>query len=159
MHFILIAVLFIFFQTELRAESNITLNVSLSPAGSFQAVSKKMKGKLIKQNNLITSDKIVVMIESFKTGIDLRDEHFWKHLQSTKYPKATLTDLKAQKGVGTANLEVNDVKKQITITYVEKDNEVHAEFNVKASDFSLQKAEYLGVGVSDEVRVNAILSY
>lgn len=141
------------------AEGKITLNVSLTPAGSFQAVSKKPKGNLIKEKGAFTADKITVTIESFKTGIDLRDEHFWKHLQSSKHPKATLSDLKATGGRGTANLEVNGVTKPVALTYVEKGQEVEAKFNVKSSDFSLPKAEYLGVGVSDVVEVQATMPF
>ena len=51
------------------AEEKITLFVTLSPAGSFQAVSKKAKGNVIKENGVFTADKISVSIESFKTGI------------------------------------------------------------------------------------------
>lgn len=139
------------------AEEKITLFVGLTPAGSFSAVSKKPKGNVIKENNIFTADKISVSIESFKTGIDLRDEHFWKHMQSAKQPKATITELKAQGGRGTANLELNGIKKPIVITYVEKGQEVEAKFKVKASDFSLPKAEYLGVGVDNDVAVEATL--
>lgn len=141
------------------AEEKITLNVTLTPAGSFQAVSKKPKGNLIKEKGGFTADKISVTIESFKTGIDLRDEHFWKHLQSSKHPKATLSNLKAQGGKGTASLEVNGVTKPVSISYSEKGQEIQAEFKVKASDFGLAKAEYLGVGVSDQVVIQATLPY
>ena len=141
------------------AEEKVTLFVGLTPAGSFSAVSKKPKGNLIKEKDVFTADKITVSIESFKTGIDLRDEHFWKHMQFTKHPKATLSDLKAQGGKGTGNLEVNGIKKPVTMTYVEKGQEVEAKFKVKASDFSLPKAEYLGVGVDDVVAVEAILPF
>jgi hypothetical protein len=135
------------------AEEKVTVFVTMTPAGSFQAVSKKPKGNLIKENGLFSADKISVSIESFKTGIDLRDEHFWKHMQSSKNPKATLTGLKAQGGKGVAHLEVNGVKKPVTISYIEKGSEVLAKFKLKASDFSLPKAEYLGVGVDNDVNV------
>lgn len=141
------------------AESKTTLFVALSPAGSFQAVSKKAKGNLIKQGDTFTADKISISIESFNTGIDLRDEHTWKHLNSTKHPKATLTDLKAQGGKATAMLEVNGEKKPINITYKTANDEVHAKFSVKASEFKLQKVSYLGVSVEDMINVEAILPY
>jgi hypothetical protein len=143
----------------LLAEEKITLNVVLTPAGSFQAVSKKPKGNVIKEKGSFSADKISVSIESFKTGIDLRDEHFWKHLQSSKHSKATISDLKAQGGKGTANLEVNGIKKPVSIAYVEKGQEVEAKFKVKASDFSLPKVEYLGVGVSDVVEIQVTMTF
>jgi hypothetical protein len=141
------------------AEEKITLFVTLSPAGSFQAVSKKAKGNVIKENGIFTADKISVSIESFKTGIDLRDEHLWKHMQSSTNPKATLSNLKASGGKGTAQLEVNGKKNPVTIVYVEKGSEILAKLIVKASDFSLPKAEYLGVGVDNLVAIEVALQF
>ena len=158
MKLVALSILIIFSLTAF-AEEKITLFVSLTPAGSISAVSKKAKGNLIKENGAFSSDKISVSIESFKTGIDLRDEHFWKHMQSSKNPKATLTNLIAKDGKGTATLEVNGIKKPITLTYAEKGQEVEPKFKVKASDFGMKKAEYLGVGVDDSVAVEATVAY
>ena len=36
---------------------------------------------------------------------------------------------------------------------------MHADFTVQASDFKLPKAEYLGVGVNNNVVVNVVLEY
>ncbi len=141
------------------AKAKISIFVSLSPAGSFSAVSEKPKGNLFKQGDSFTADKISVTIESLKTGIDLRDEHFWKHLEASKHPKITLTDLKASGGKATATLEVAGVKKPITISYVVKGSEVVAKFAVKASTFGLKKAEYLGVGVEDDVKVETTMGF
>lgn len=141
------------------AKSKVSIFVSLSPAGSFTAVSEKAKGNLFKQGDSFTADKISMTIESFKTGIDLRDEHFWKHLNSTKHDKAVLTNIKATNGRATADLEVNGVKKPIAISYKVSGEEIIANFAVKASSFGLAKAEYLGVGVEDNVKVEAILPY
>ncbi len=141
------------------AKPKISVFVSLTPAGSFTAVSEKPKGNLFKQGESFTADKITVTIESLKTGIDLRDEHFWKHLNSTKHDKAILTDLKASGGKATANLEINGVKKPVTISYKVAGEEIMASFAIKASQFSLAKAEYLGVGVEDNVKVEATLPF
>jgi len=141
------------------AEEKITVSVGLTPAGSFQAVSKKLKGNLLKENGAFSADKISVTVESLKTGIDLRDEHLWKHLQSVKHPKVTLYNLKAQGGKGTALLEVNGVKKPVGISYAEKGPEVLAKFRVKASDFALPKADYLGVGVDNIVAIEVSIPF
>jgi hypothetical protein len=141
------------------AKAQVSIFVSLSPAGSFTAVSEKPKGNLFKQGDSFTADKISITIESFKTGIDLRDEHFWKHLNSTKHDKAVLTNIKATGGKATAELEVNGVKNPIAISYKVSGEEIVAAFAVKASQFSLSKAEYLGVGVDDNVKVEAILPF
>lgn len=155
---ILISFLFLL-STVAMAENQVILNVGLTPAGSFQATSKKVKGNLVKTGDSFTADTISVSIESFKTGIDLRDEHFWKHLNSSKHSKATLTNLKAQAGKATADLEVNGIKKSVSMTYKIQNNEVVAHMNVNAQDYSLPKAEYLGVGVSNDVKVEVTLGY
>jgi hypothetical protein len=80
-------------------------------------------------------------------------------MQSTKHPKANLTELKAKDGKGTAILEINGIKKAFNLTFAEKGQEVEAKFKLKASDFSLPKAEYLGVGVDDIVGVEVTLPY
>lgn len=136
------------------AENKVVIDVGLSPAGSFQAVSGKAKGNIIKTGDSFTADKISVNIESFKTGIDLRDEHTWKHLNTSKHPKAILSDVKGQGGKAKGTLEVNGVKKPVDITYKVVGQDIDAKFTVKASDFGLSKAEYLGVGVNDLVNVN-----
>jgi hypothetical protein len=141
------------------AKQKVSVFVSLTPAGSFTAVSEKPKGNLFKQGDSFTADKISVTIESLKTGIDLRDEHFWKHMNSSKHDKAILTNLKASGGKATADLEVNGVKKPINISYKVAGEEVIANFTVKASQFALKKAEYLGVGVEDDVKVEAVLPF
>lgn len=97
--------------------NKVTLNVALTPAGSFQAVSTKAKGNITKQGDSFAADKISVSIESFRTGIDLRDEHTWKHMNSTKHPRAILTDVKGQAGKATGVLEVNGIKKPVAISY------------------------------------------
>jgi polyisoprenoid-binding protein YceI len=154
----LIIILFVFLSFEALA-NKLVLNVSLSPAGSFQAVSTRAKGNILKNGDNFSADKITVSIESFKTGIDLRDEHTWKHLNSLKHPKATLSDVKGQGGKATAYLEVNGVKRPVTITYSVDGENIHAKFEVIASEFGLSKAEYLGVGVSDIINVEATLPF
>lgn len=141
------------------AEDQVTLNVKLTPTGSFQAISKKIKGKLEKTADGFKADTITVSVESFKTGIDLRDEHFWKHLNSTKNPKVTLKKLLAKDGKATADLEVNGVTKPINITYKTEGTNVKANFKTDASIFSLPKASYLGVGVDNNVEVEVVMEY
>lgn len=142
------------------AEESITCFISLTPAGSFSAVSKKPKGNLIKEGGVFKADKITVSIESFKTGIELRDEHFWKHMNSTKHPKATLSNLKAAGGKGSFSLEVNGKKlDNVPVTYQEKGGEVVATFTVSAKSFALPEAKYLGVGVDDKVKVDVTMPF
>lgn len=142
------------------SENTITALVNLSPAGSFQISSSKIKGQVIKKSGKFIADKLTVSVESLKTGIDLRDEHLWKHLNSSQHPKIILNDIKSvSEKIGTAQLEVNGVKNPISFEYTEKDNLIEATFEVKPSSFKLPKAEYMGVGVKDLVRIKAVIAF
>lgn len=145
-----LALITLIFSTQLWAENMTKIHVELSPAGSFDGVSQKMKGDLVKTGGSITADKLWINAESFKTGIDLRDEHLWKHLQNSKI---VMTNVKGQGGRATGILEINNVKKPVSMTYTEKDGHVNANFVVQNSDFKLPKASYMGVGVENSVKV------
>lgn len=73
-------------------------------------MSSKPEGNVIKQGEEFSADKISISIESLKTGIDLRDEHTWKHLNTSKHPKAILSEVKGRGGKATGSLEVNGIK-------------------------------------------------
>lgn len=139
------------------SESKLTIDVTLNPAGSFQASTQKIDGKIKKSGDLITADKISVKINSLTTGIDLRDEHLWKHLNFKKFQKAILTDLKGKSGNATAFLELAGVKKPITVKYTEDGNRVVCEFKINTKDFNLPDAEYMGIGVEREVSGKVIM--
>ncbi|MCM2348372.1 MAG: YceI family protein [Bacteriovoracaceae bacterium] len=145
--------------SEAWAQNKVNILVSLSPAGSFSAVSGKVKGKLSKENGSFVAKKIQLAINSLKTGIDLRDEHFWEHLNAKTHSKAILTNLVAKDGKASATLEVNGEKKPIIIRYTETGKNINAKFSVRASDFKLPPKSYLGVGVKDEVEVEVTLGY
>lgn len=151
--------LIIFFASSAFAGSKVKVDVGLTPAGSFTAESSKFKGKLIKEKAEFSAKKIEVLIKTLKTGIDLRDEHLWDYLNYKTTPKATLTNLKASNGKGSADLEVNGVKRTVTISYIEQGQEVLARLTVKASDFKLAPKSYLGVGVEDEVIISAQIEF
>lgn len=150
---------FLFISFAALAGDKIILNVELSPAGSFQAISENMKGELVKKEGVLLSEKISIEIESLKTGIDLRDEHLWKHMNSKKYQKAILTNLKGRDGVAQAHLEVAGKKRPVQIQYHEEGSSIIGKFKVLAHDFNLPEAEYLGIGVSDEVIGEVKMAY
>lgn len=142
------------------AGNKLALNVELSPAGSFQATTDKVKGDIIKnKDGSVTAKQLTVNIKSMKTGIDLRNEHFWKHLNFEKHPKAVLSDIKGKDGKATGQLEVAGVKKPIEMTYSEEGNNIHAKFKVRASDYKLPTAQYMGVGAADDVQGEVSLPF
>lgn len=140
------------------AQNTISVRAKLIPdSGTFTAISEKPKGRLLKQGERFTADRISVFADSFKTENPLRDKHFTKYLaggDKFPYPRIDLTDLKASHGTGKATLTLNNVKRPVKIKYLEKDKYVEAEFKVKASEFNLPNASYLGIGVQDQVKIN-----
>jgi polyisoprenoid-binding protein YceI len=147
--------IFAFFSLSLSvwARGTVKVLVPLTPAGSFEATSTKLKGDLKVTGGAITAEKITLSTQSLKTGIDLRDEHLWKHLNYLTHPKIILSNLKAINGNATATLEVNGVSQPIVIKYESKGNTIHTRFSLKTSSFKLPKAEYLGVGVNEDITI------
>ncbi len=137
-----------------NAENQVSILTKLSPAGSFTAISDKLKGEVIKKGTDVSAENLSVSIDSFKTDNNLRDEHMHKHFNSDKFPQAILTEFKGKAGKATGMLEVNGVKKLVEIQYSEKSNQLIATMELKSSDFGLVKAKYLGIGVKDEVKVD-----
>ncbi len=136
----------------------VVVKVSLSPAGSFEAKSAKVKGDVKKTGNSFTAENLWVKTEELKTGITLRDEHFHKHLNFEKFPKIAFTQVSAADGKGSGTLVINDIKKVVPFTYKASGaNKVEATFKVKPSDFKLKEAKYMEIGVEDEVEVVALI--
>lgn len=136
----------------------LTVKMALFPASSFEAKSAKLKGDVKKEGNKYTAENLWVKVEELKTDITLRDEHFHKHLQFEKHPKITLTKVVAEGGNGTGTLTVNGIPKPVTFTYKEvSPKKLEALMKVKASDFKLGEAKYMGVGVEDQVEITAVI--
>ena len=132
-------------------------------SGSFTAKSEKLKGRLLKQSDhSFTADRLSVFVDSFQSENKLRDKHFAQYLAGDKKPpqrRIDLLDLTARDGKGTASLKINGVTKPIEISYQEKDHFIEASFEVKASDFNLLPASYLGIGLEDLVKINVQYTY
>lgn len=136
----------------------VTVKVALTPAGSFEAKSAKVKGDVKKSGAGFTVENLWVKTEELKTGIDLRDEHFHKHLNAAQFPKISFTQVTAADGKGTGTLSINDVKKPVPFTYKSVGpKKIEATFTVKPSDFKLKEVSYMGISVKDSVDVVAII--
>lgn len=136
----------------------LTVKISLSPAGSFEAKTEKLKGEIKQQGSKFTAENLWVKVEELKTGINLRDEHFHKHLNFEKSPKITLSQVTAESGKGSGTLTVNENKMPVNFTYKNiSDKKIEANFKVKASDFKLKPANYMEIGVDDLVEIVAVI--
>ena len=134
----------------------LQIKVDLNPAGAFTAKSSDLKivGELKKTPVGFAAKKILLSVASLKTGIDLRDNHMKKkYFEVEKFPVATLIEGGGQGGKFQGKLEVHGVIHPIAGTYQLNGPDLEAEFPCKLSDFKIPEANYMGVGVEDEVKV------
>jgi len=136
----------------------VVVKVSLSPAGSFEAKTSKVRGEIKKEGTKFIAESLSIKVDDLKTGIDLRDEHFKKHLNYDKFPKIVMNKIVAENGKGTGELVVNDTTNKVEFTYKNvSDKKLEATFKVKASSFKLKEAKYLEIGVDDDVEIVATI--
>lgn len=134
------------------AKGSVVVDVSLTPAGSFQAKSKKVKGKVVKSGGKLIAKKLKVSVKSLKTGIDMRDEHLYKRLSGKKIEIVKAT---GQGGKGSGVIMINKIEKPFKFTYEENGGQVVAKFNLSLKEFQIKDLKYMGVGVADEVSITA----
>lgn len=140
--------------------SDVSISVSLNPAGSFVAKSDaiKVEGHATKSGDNVSAKNITLDLNTLKTGISLRDNHMRdKYFEAAKHPKAVLTEANGRDGKFQGELVIRGVKKQIAGTYEMKGSKFHGKFPAKLSDFAIAPANYMGVGVEDEVEVEVVL--
>lgn len=143
------------------ASTNCQFHVSLSPAGSFIAQSSdiEVRGSAVRTADGVSASNVALKLDSLKTGIDLRDEHMKKkYFETDKYPEAVLTQATGKDGKFMGQLQLHNVTKPIAGTYVFEGDEFVGIFKTKMSDFSINKAKYMGVGVNDEIEVTIRLA-
>lgn len=149
---------FLLISSQLVLAHSIKLKVTLSPAGSFEAENVKLRGNIKVEGEKYSAEELWLKVDDFKTGIDLRDEHFKKHLGLEKTPKITMKKIVAENAQGSGLLNVNGVDKTINFSLKKiSDKKLQANFTVKNSEFKLPSANYMGVGVEDDVVVEAVI--
>lgn len=131
--------------------------VNLSPAGSFEASTKKISGTVVTDGKKYAAKKVTVKVKHLKTGIDLRDDHLHKKLKKGQHSKIILHKAIAQKGAGKGILEIGGIKKKISFTYEDRGKEVEVKFALNLQSFAIGGVSYMGVGVDDRVEVIATL--
>jgi polyisoprenoid-binding protein YceI len=139
------------------AKKEATAVIELSPAGSFEAKTKKIKGKVKKKGGKYTAKKITIKVKSLKTGIELRDDHLQKRLNPKKHPKIFIKNAVGKNGKGKALLEMNGIKKKINFTFKDKKKYVEVDFKFRLKDYKIKDVSYMGIGVQDVVKVKALV--
>lgn len=138
----------------LALAASATVDVTLSPAGSFKAETKDVKGFATQKGNEVSAQNIVVPLKGLKTGIELRDKHTLKYLEVNKYPEAVLISAKGKGGKGIGKIRIRGIEKDISGTYKIVGKELQANFKLNLPDFKITDINYMGVGVEDEVVLN-----
>lgn len=151
---------------ECLAAPSVQIHVELNPGGSFTAQSQTLQGKIqrLPGKNRYQATSITLPLSSLKTGIDLRDEHMKaKYFEIKKFPSAAVvSNGKAQDGQFSATLTLHGVTFPISGTYTTRgegtpQEEITGKFRCKLSEFKIPQAQYMGVGVEDEVQVEVTL--
>lgn len=151
-------VLVLFFSTQLWALTpEASVAVALTPAGDFVGKTSDVRGQATLVNGEYTAQNIIVGLKSIKTGVSLRDVHTQRHLQTDKFPEATLVSAKGKDGKGTGQIKIKGITKDIAGTFRVADNMLLAEFSLKLSDFEIKGIKYMGIGVENEVKIKVQL--
>ncbi|MFT6633871.1 MAG: hypothetical protein ACJAS4_003844 [Bacteriovoracaceae bacterium] len=141
---------------------SISIDVSLSPAGSFQIKSKRIKGRGLLEGTKFSASNIKIPIKSLKTGIELRDGHLQKKLGIESNPKAVLLLVEAigKNGAGSATFEVLGKKQTVPFTYKQESEKLgSAIFKLSLKKFGITGISYMGAGVEDIVSVKVICPF
>ncbi|MFM6928714.1 MAG: YceI family protein [Bdellovibrio sp.] len=133
---------------------SVVMDVTLNPMGDFKAKTTQVKGEAIVKGDEVSAQNIVVNLTSLKTGVELRDKHTQKHLETSKFPEAVLVSATGKGGKGVGKIKIRGIEKEISGTYKVEGKVLKADFAVKMSDFGIQDINYMGVGVEDTVTLH-----
>lgn len=140
----------------------LSFEVALNPAGSFVAKSSSVAGDVVAKGGGFEASEISLPLASLKTGIELRDKHMVQnYFEAAKFPKAVLTQAVGKDGKFRATLSIHGKSQSIEGEYEVKGSgageSLEAKFKTSLSAFSIKEANYMGVGVEDEVQVTALI--
>jgi len=156
----LISLIILSFSFNSFGKGKVIATIELSPIGSFEAKSSKIRGKIVKNSDgSFLAKKITVKVTSLKTGIELRDNHLHKSMLAKQNRKVILTNAKASGGKGTAEINIRGVKKPIKFTYKDKGGKLDINFSINLNKFKFEDINYKGVGVEDKLKLNVVMDY
>lgn len=142
----------------IAAEKNgVEVHVSLSPAGSFQVKSNKVKGKLSRSGSKILGEGIKVSVKTLKSGIDTRDNHMYERLEYKTHSKIEIVKAIGEKGNGKGIINIKGIKKTFSFKYKDNGDSITASFKLNLQDFKIKDLRYMSVGVEDTVSITATI--
>jgi polyisoprenoid-binding protein YceI len=151
----IVALLLNFSAQALADGPQAAVDVTLTPAGSFQAQTDEIVGEASMKGDTVSAEKIIVKLKNLKTGIAMRDKHTRdKYLETGKFPEAILTKAVGKNGKGTGMLKIKNIERAVAGSYSIKGGLLVAEFPIKLSEYGITGVKYMGVGVDDEVKLH-----
>lgn len=152
--------LFLFSSSIFGASKGVKVFIGLSPAGSFEASSSKIKGKAIHTGGTFIAKKLSIKVKGMKTGLELRDKHFKEKLEYKTYPKILVLNAVGKNGAGSATIQVKNIKRKIAFKYKKiSEKLLKATFFLKLKHFKFTGLSYMGVGVKKKVKIEAIVPF
>jgi polyisoprenoid-binding protein YceI len=145
------------FIANLALAASATVDVNLTPAGSFKGKTSEVQGFATMKGDEVSAQNIVVSLKNLKTGVELRDKHTLKHLEVDKFPTAVLVSAKGKGGKGAGKIRIRGIEKAIEGTYKISGNDLSADFKLNLPDFKIVGIKYMGVGVEDEVTLHVTI--
>ena len=143
---------------EAAESSQVALDIALTPVGSFVAKTQAVTGHVSPKGDLLIATKIEVDLAKLDSGIELRDKHMIdEYFETKKFPKAVLKSAKGKGGKFIGLLNIRGIDQKIDGTYESVGKTIVAKFKTTLSAFKIKKANYMGVGVADEVSVTVTL--
>lgn len=138
---------------EFATAASIEVAVTMSPAGSFKATTKAVKGSAKKTKTGFIAKDITVNLKTLETGVSLRDKHAKEKLNVEKYPQARLLKAQGKNGKGLAIISIKGKQLKVRGTYKIKGKKLTCKFKMKLSELDITNINYMGIGVKDEVEV------
>lgn len=122
---------------------------------------KNCTGTASLKNNIPQSADIKLSLEHIDTGIELRNKHLKENYLNTekyKFAQFKLNKAKTDSKKFTGTMDFQGVKKTITGTYEINDKKVTAEFFLGFPEFNIKPPSFMGVTVTDKVRIEIVLT-
>lgn len=136
---------------------SVTVDVVLNPMGDFKAKTADVKGEAVLKGDEVFAQNVVVNLKSLKTGVELRDKHTQKHLDTKNFPEAVLVSAVGKGGKGKGKIKIKGIEKDILGTYKVEGKTLKADFKLNISDFDIKEINYMGVGVEDQVTLHVAI--
>jgi len=140
--------------SQAASAQSVVVDVILNPMGDFKAKTSDVKGFATMKGDEVSAENIVVNLKSLKTGVELRDKHTQKYLETPKFPEAVLVSATGKGGKGKGKIKIRGVEKDIEGTYKVEGKLLKADFKLTLSDFDIKDINYMGVGVEDEITLH-----